>query len=152
MGSLLNRFDEMQVKVIDTPGYDEGDQEDQDHHQKTLDYLKQEIKFVNMFILTLSGTDHRIGRSTKQLIKKLEDSMEAKFWDHFAIIYTHWDSSDYAKNVRERQELTEAGRIKQITDLLNNDYPGTVGKDLKVYFLDNFEINDQRNDPTSQVY
>ena len=109
-------------RVVDTPGLDEGQEQDAQHLSELITKLK-EIKNVSLFLITLNGSNMRFDENTKKLIQIFEDNFGSQFWKNTAIMFTFWSSSPSAKETRELQNLTKAQRTGEIIRKLRENFP-----------------------------
>ena len=101
--------------VVDTPGF--GD----DQESKTLDdmvkVLRNDLRFVHVFVIMFNGQKPRLDESLKVTIKLLEDLFGPSFWPNVVIGVSRWAYYDDA--IEERKEKGETEDI-WIERLRNN--------------------------------
>ena len=148
-GKLLGS--EGRIHLTDTPGLEEGEAADSVHIVDMIKHLKNNLKYVNMFLFTVNGQEPRFDKGTKLLIKTFEQSLGENFWKHVAVVYTRWGNSDEQKRNRIRGGLTEENRAAEVINMLNKDHPSSKNHQIGVYFTDTYEITEEKNDPTSDV-
>ena len=104
-----------------------------------------------MFALVLNGEEPRFGTADELLLRKFEESLGPKFWDHCAVVITHWGSSEEAKKRRKKAKKDKESLEKMIRDKFAELCPDSKGKNIKIHFTDVFEMNSDGSDPTSKV-
>ena len=104
--------------VVDTPGLAEGESADSKHIIGMIKYLKETVKTVNLFAFTVNGQEPRFDSGTRLLLKTFDGSLGPEFWNHCAVVYTRWGSSEADKKKRKRANLTEESRRADVMRML----------------------------------
>ena len=136
--------------VIDTPGF--GDQlvEEEKTIENLVTTLRDEIKYVNVFIIALKQTDNRMTNSLRSMISLFEKMFGKKFWDNVILEATHWNHGEDAHRIRSESHppLTEKFWTEEFNRILKREY--SLGKDLDSVFIDTFHHNESKHE--SEVF
>ena len=122
------------VTVIDTPGL--GDESDED--QKTINELakalKNDIKFVHVFLLAF---DNRVRWTAhvEEQFRLFEAMFGQDLWDNAVLLGTKWGYSPTDENERDQAGTTEEKRRRELNQELSR-----FGrkKDLDMVFIDSY--------------
>ena len=81
-GYWLGDSNKQRFTVIDTPGF--GDQlvEEEKTIENLVTTLRDEIKYVHVFIIAFKQTDNRMTNSLRSMISLFEKMFGNKFWDN----------------------------------------------------------------------
>ena len=81
-GYWLGGRDRGRVTVIDTPGFGNKLVEEEDTIEKLVTTLKEEIKYVDVFVIAFKQNDNRMTYSLRSMISLFEKMFGHKFWDN----------------------------------------------------------------------
>ena len=76
--------------IVDTPGLSDSDGEDSQLINELVDYLKNDLKSTNAFLLLLKGNDDRFNSMLQRMLREFELMFGKKFWNHVIIGYSYW--------------------------------------------------------------
>ena len=82
--------DGMEVTVVDTPGFGNSLEEEEASIEQLVDFLKDDLQFVNVFVLTLKESDRRLTRGLQSMMKLLGRMFGGQFWSFGILSATHW--------------------------------------------------------------
>lgn len=122
------------VTVVDTPGFGNTLQEEEANIDQLVDFLKDDLRYVNTFILTFKESDKRVTLALQSMIKLLGRMFGAKFWDNALIAATHWGYDARKMAIRNSSGYDEASWTSQINKL----FKGLNPKPLPSVFIDSF--------------
>ena len=109
-----------------------------------------------MFVLTLNGKLDEDDKPKLQLDKNLEllkaceEYFGAAFWNHLAVVITHWDNDKKSRKKRELKGITDESIQNKVTQFLNENFPASQNKAIKICFTEITEIDDENSDVTSE--
>ena len=124
------------VTVVDTPGFGNEIEEEEDTIEKLVTFLREDIKFVNLFVLTFKETDRRLTRGFKSMIKLLGRIFGQKLWNYTVLCATHWGYDNVQRAIRNSSGYGE----EEWTDHINRLFNGlsTDTRPLDSVFIDSF--------------
>jgi len=126
------------VTVIDTPGFGDTLVEEEKTIENLVTTLRDEIKFVHVFVIAFKQTDNRMTHSLRSMISLFEKMFGKKFWDNAILEATHWNHGEDASRIRNesRRPLTEQFWTEEFNRILKTEY--SLKKDLRSVFIDTF--------------
>lgn len=84
----------MQVKVVDTPGFNDTDsRRDDDNIQEILKTISK-LPFITAIIITINGTNSRLSTSVKSTLDQLRSSLPDSVFDNLFFILTNCTESE----------------------------------------------------------
>ena len=90
--------------VIDTPGFGEKLLEEQRTIENLVTTLRDEIKYVHVFILAFKESDQRMTHSLRSMISLFEKMFGDQFWDNAILEGTFWNHGQDAERRRMASE------------------------------------------------
>lgn len=123
--------------VIDTPGFGEKLLEEQNTIENLVTTLRDEIKYVHVFILAFKESDQRMTHSLRSMISLFEKMFGNQFWENAILESTWWNHGEDAE--RRRADQTPATTQQWWTadkNRLLREY--NVKHDLQSLFIDTF--------------
>ena len=102
---LYYTFSGPKVTIIDTPGFFKEQREIDD----LFDFLKDDIKYIHVFVIAVNGEDGRLKLfdSMKSMISRFQDIFGHYFWDNTIIVVTKWGYDSFDTKDREQQGVSE---------------------------------------------
>ena len=76
--------------IIDTPGFSDTDGEDSQLIDDLVNYLKNDLKTTNAFLLLLKGTEDRFNSMLQRMLREFEIMFGEDFWNHVIIGFSFW--------------------------------------------------------------
>jgi len=145
-GYWVGDKDNQMFTVVDTPGF--GDQlvEEEKTIENLVMTLRDEIKYVHVFILAFKQSDNRMTNSLRSMISLFEKMFGKKFWDNAILEATHWNHGEDAIRIRNDSNppLTEEFWRDEFNNILKREY--SLQKGLKAVFIDTFHHDESRHE------
>ena len=119
--------------------------EEQETIENLVETLKDQIKWVHVFMISFKQTDNRMTNSLRSMIFLFEKMFGSKFWDNAILEATHWSFGEDAKRVRiaARPPITREFWTSEFNRKLQESF--TLSKNLSSVFIDSFhDTNDTR--------
>ena len=92
------------MTVIDTPGFGKENFEIEDKYiYKIIDFLKSEMKFVHVFVVTLDGRSRDFNNKVRGILRLFGKIFGDRFWKHVMFEATKWSFSGYGEELRKDQ-------------------------------------------------
>merc|ERR1719495_575691 len=125
---------EVQFTVVDTAGFGDSDNNDNDLIDEMMDTLKNAVKEANALVLLISGEQQRFNSALQQMIREMEALFGETFWDNAIIGVSFWayDRASVAK--REHQGKTEENFIREWNEQLQQKFH--INRTLQGVFID----------------
>jgi len=124
--------------VIDTPGF--GDQlvEEEKTIENLVTTLRDQIKYVHVFIIAFKQTDNRMTNSLRSMISLFEKMFGKQFWNNAILEATHWNHGEEAERIRmqARPAITKQFWTSEFNRILRKEYE--LGRDLDSIFVDTY--------------
>ena len=123
------------VTIIDTPGFGDVPEEDEKTIKGLVDWLKNKIKFVDVFMIAIPKSENRLTNSMREMLKLFQTMFGDEFWMNTILVATMWPYDQ--RSIDRRENRTE----KWWVDSLNQH---VFKKELKVnqkldaVFIDTF--------------
>lgn len=111
-----------QFTMIDTPGFGEKFEDEEELLNDMVDYLKDEIQFIDVFLIAFKETDNRIVRSMRSMMKILSATFGNDFWDSVMIEATWWNWNEYNVDRRTINETQWLQKIREGFKLTTNKW------------------------------
>lgn len=137
-GYWLGDPDIQRFTVIDTPGFGDKLVEEEKTIENLVTTLRDQIKYVHVFIIAFKQTDNRMTNSLRSMISLFEKMFGNKFWDNAILEATHWNHGIDSERIRQASHppLTEKFWTDEFNRILKTEY--NVKKDLKSIFIDTY--------------
>merc|ERR1711909_131051 len=100
--------------------------------------LRDQIKYVHVFIIAFKQTDNRMTNSLRSMISLFEKMFGNKFWENAILEATHWNHGVDAERIRHASSppLTKKFWTEEFNRILKKEY--NLKTDLQSIFLDTF--------------
>jgi len=135
IGEWLGRPGEW-ITVVDTPGFGNSLDEEEESIERLVNFLKDDLQYVNVFILTFKESDRRLTRGLKSMMKLLGRMFGGQLWHHSILSATHWGYDERHRDIRNTSGYGENEWTKGINRLLKG-LPGDP-EPLPSVFIDSF--------------
>eukprot|EP00090_Calanus_glacialis_P024144 TRINITY_DN37481_c0_g1_i1.p1 TRINITY_DN37481_c0_g1~~TRINITY_DN37481_c0_g1_i1.p1 ORF type:complete len:436 (-),score=108.58 TRINITY_DN37481_c0_g1_i1:226-1533(-) len=145
-GYWLGDSDIQRFTVIDTPGFGDKLVEEEKTIENLVTTLRDQIKYVHVFIIAFKQTDNRMTNSLRSMISLFEKMFGNKFWDNAILEATHWNHGIDSERIRQASHppLTEKFWTDEFNRILKTEY--NVKKDLKSIFIDTYYHHESANE------
>jgi len=141
-GHWLGNSSNTRFTIIDTPGF--GDQllEEEKTIENLVTTLRDEIKYVHVFIIAFKQTDNRMTNSLRSMISLFEKMFGRSFWDNAILEATHWNHGEDAERIRGDSDppITREFWTSEFNRILKAEY--NLKTDLESIFIDTFHHPD----------
>jgi len=107
-GNLFGNTSEPNITVIDTPGWGVSGEVQFDITEKIVDYLSEEIKYVNTFAILLKGSDNKETKQLENTVRLIKSILGKDFVQNVVLIATHWGHFPEDGNEEEKKNWLEA--------------------------------------------
>jgi hypothetical protein len=136
--------------IVDTPGFGDSDNDDNDLMNEMVQALKDVIKTANGFILLFNGRSERFDTKVQQMIREMEALFGKGFWDHLILGVSFWAYDHNSIMSRNNSGKTETWWTDEMNRQLKEKFH--VEKDLEAVFIDSWAKQDWNlGDTTQQV-
>ena len=104
--------------------------------EQLVDFLKDDLQFVNVFVLTFKESDKRLTRGLQSMMKLLSRMFGRQMWSFGILSATHWGYDPRHVDIRNMSGYGEDDWTGQINKLLS----GLRGdpQPLQAVFIDSF--------------
>ena len=86
--------------MVDTPGFGEKMEDEEELLNDMVAYLKDEIQYIDVFLIAFKQTDNRVLWSMRSMLKILSATFGNEFWNSVMVEATFWNWNEY--NVENR--------------------------------------------------
>ena len=137
-GYWLGNTTGQRFTVIDTPGFGDKLVEEEKTIENLVTTLRDEIKYVHVFIIAFKQTDNRMTNALRSMIALFEKMFGHKFWDNAILEATHWNHGDEAERIRSDSEpqITQRFWTQEFNRILRAEY--NLKRDLQSVFIDTY--------------
>ncbi|XP_023334658.1 uncharacterized protein LOC111706115 [Eurytemora carolleeae] len=123
------------VTVVDTPGFGEELEKEEETVDLIVNFLRNDMQFVNTFILAFKETDNRVTKSLRLMLRNLQNIFGDEFWDNTVIEATHYAFDDLSIRRRKSKHLDETS----FSEHVNNGLLGNISpRPLQTVFIDTY--------------
>ena len=137
VGHWLGNSNSRNVTIIDTPGFGEEMENEQEKIDTLVNVLKNEIKYVHAFVITFKGINGPRQASGLRTMLSIFDKMFGKdVWNHAIMEFTNWGFSEYDVTKRRIQNLTEAAVTYHYNKMLQFMLNSANSRNLPAVFID----------------
>ena len=113
--------------MIDTPGFGIKDlRQEIDQVDDLVDLLKDQIKFVHVFLIAFSGRKPRFNAEITTMIEMFEKMFGEQFWRNAMIVATKYSFSTFLTEERRDNSETEESWAKIRVDKLHDLFGAPV--------------------------
>ena len=112
--------------------------------------LRDQIKYVHVFIIAFKQTDNRMTNSLRSMISLFEKMFGNRFWENTILEATHWNHGEDAERIRMDSDppITQEFWTSEFNRILRKEYK--LRRDLDSIFIDTFH---HKTDPyENQVF
>jgi len=100
------------ITVVDTPGFGVDLEEEEATIDGLVNFLRNDIKYVDAFVIAFKQMDNRVTPAFKTMIKIVGGIFGEEFWENVIIEATFWGYS--IDKVEDRGDLTEEDWLENI--------------------------------------
>ena len=131
------------VTIVDTPGFagfggnDQFDSLKQEHAfiDGIADKLKNDIQYVNAFVIAFHHVDYRMTREIADMILLFKNMFGEEFWNHVIVEITHWEHDQESIIVRNEEKKSETKQAQYWNKILMSE-PFNSPKKIPFVFID----------------
>jgi len=87
--------------VVDTPGFGDGDGEDEKLMEEMMDILANTIDHADTILLLLKGGQTRFSSSLQAMLKRMTIMFGKDWWDHVVVGVSFWTYDEFTVNGRK---------------------------------------------------
>jgi len=134
------------VTIIDTPGFGDKLVEEEKTIENLVTTLRDDIKYVHVFVITFKQGDNRMTNSLRSMISLFEKMFGTRFWDNSILEATHWNHGEDAERIRmdSHPALTQKFWTDEFNRILKREYQ--LSRDLPSVFIDTFFHDKSRHE------
>ena len=144
-GYWLGHIENKEFTVIDTPGFGNKLVEEQQTIENLVSTLKDQIKWVHVFVIAFKQMDNRMTNSLRSMIFLFEKMFGTKFWEHAVLEATHWNFGEDAERIRSaaKPPITRDFWTSEFNRKMQENF--SLKRNLSSVFIDSFhDTNDSR--------
>merc|ERR1719295_1483248 len=135
--------------VVDTPGFGDSDQDDNDLIDEMMTTLKDAVKSANTLMLLIKGDQTRFNTALQQMLREMEALFGRMFWNNVIIGVSFWPYDEASVAKRKHHEITEEKFIRQLNNQLNEKFH--INPSVQGVFIDAMsQASWNKNDATQQ--
>lgn len=133
-----NIIDDINYGYIDCPGIFSSDNDDKKYIKKTVKFLKNKIKGVNAFFITLNVHNKRFNKNLQLMLKYINYLFKnPNIWKQTALIFTHCFQGTYNREILEKEMQPEIVKyIKSLSNCKDIDF------ELPIFCVDSVKFKD----------
>eukprot|EP00088_Acartia_fossae_P030571 TRINITY_DN31582_c0_g1_i3.p1 TRINITY_DN31582_c0_g1~~TRINITY_DN31582_c0_g1_i3.p1 ORF type:complete len:427 (-),score=108.38 TRINITY_DN31582_c0_g1_i3:89-1369(-) len=145
-----------EITVIDTPGFGQDLNEEMETIENLVDIMKNEIKYVHLFVIAFKETDHRMSYALRSMLKLFQKMFGQHFWQNAILEATFWHYSEDHQRIRaeyvpKETELTWTHRLNTLIQnafrvdyKLDSVFIDTYYDHNNQYETDQFQLNTEK--------
>merc|ERR1719242_2975647 len=135
---LGNTGDGPRFTVIDTPGFGDRLIEEEKTIESLVQTLRDEIKYINVFVIAFKQTDTRMTYALRSMISLFEKMFGDGFWNNAILEATFWSHGNHAAERRNQSvpKITEAWWAREFNRKLQQEF--SLKRDLQAVFIDTY--------------
>merc|ERR1711973_590513 len=122
--------------VVDTPGFGDSDQNDNDLIDEMTKVLKDNVKSANALVLLVNCEQERFNNALQQMIREMIALFGETFWKNAIIGVSHWSYSPDNIAKRNYTGMTEEKFMKEMKSQLEEKFH--INVTLQGVFIDSF--------------
>lgn len=103
-------------ELIDTPGMNDSDSKDSFHLNYLVDYLKDQVVYLNAFVLVINGASPRLDESIKAMLVTFTKMFGSGFLNQTIIVFTRWPYDEKAVLNRKLNNENEEDRVVEVNN------------------------------------
>lgn len=137
---FLNNTSLPVVTVVDTPGFGDILEDDGPSIKSIVEILRDQLKFVELFVITFKQQDNRMIASLKNMISIMHHMFGDNFWNNVIIEATHWryDESGVSRRLSSVPPITENWWTGEWVSLFRREYGLPYHLNVPAVFIDTF--------------
>ena len=93
------------VTIIDTPGFGDVPKEDEKTIKGLVEWLKNKIKFVDIFMIAIPKSENRLTNSMREMLGLFQQMFGNEFWVNTILVATMWPYDQ--RSIDRRENKTE---------------------------------------------
>ena len=137
VGYWLGNPNSTNVTIIDTPGFGEKMENEQQTIDTLVNVLKNEIKYIHAFVLTFKGINApRKTRQLRTMLSIFEKMFGKDFWNHAIMEFTWWSYHPITGVKKRPHFLTEEAVTNQYNKMLQTMLNLPDSQTLPAVFID----------------
>ena len=113
------------VTIIDTPGLGETMENDQENIDTLVNLLKNEIKYIHAFVITLKWNGGPDIRGLRTMLNIFEKTFGKDFWNHAIMAFTNWSYHPFDVEKRLQVNIIEEDIQNLNNEMLKSKYKCT---------------------------
>ena len=117
------------VTVIDTPGFGDSLENEENTIDELVDVLKNRVKHVHVFVIAFNGQSPRLTFSLKSMIRLFEKMFGNLFWNNVIFEVTKWHFDENSIQIRQSQGESEEKWQNEWNEKFHSEF------DIPVRFL-----------------
>ena len=121
---------------MDTPGFGDSDNDDNNLMNEMIEILKNIIKTANGFVLLFNGQSERFDTKAQQMIREMEALFGQGFWNHVILGVSFWHYDENSIMARNFSGKTESWWTTEMNTQLKDKF--NVDKELEAVFIDSW--------------
>ena len=122
--------------VVDTPGFGDSDNDDNNLINEMVQALKNVVKTANGFILLFNGQTERFDSKAQQMIREMEALFGTGFWEHVVLGVSFWHYDINSIMGRNNSGKTESWWTAEMNTQLKEKFH--LENDLQSVFIDSW--------------
>jgi len=137
-GSYLGNQGGPNVTIIDTPGFGDDIENEQITIDELIDVLKDEVKYVHVFVIAFNGESPRMTIALKSMISLFQKMFGNLFWENTIFEVTRWGFDERSVENRKDKGENEEKWQTEWNDWFHQLFDISRSINLKAVFIDTF--------------